>query len=416
MTTAPPPEQPDKQPDGQPEFKSSITDEQWEAFQREVAAGGEGAAAPAEPSARARMVARQLGAQDEAARSGGRRRWRRRKAAQSQPASPPGWRTGPAWQEFNRTRSRGRQAWSAVGVLLAVALALVAVRPSLLLDRLPGHAADAAAAEATASQLPAETVQPSSAPSEVDQPGLPTLDHPFLGSPAASWADGADAIELPTAKAVGGLSKEDVALALRRTKEFLVATSLNPAVLRGGQPDKAFALLNLKDFSLLSQLHRALDKPTRTNDPLTLFSRFDPDEVKPAGDVVKVRGHMTFAAAESGQVRVQADYTFVYPLVKADGDSDVVARTIIRREVKMILADPKRWTVTPGRMVLEQWNAAFYNDECGIYDGYFHPTFPLDTASGSPATGKAEDPYDRSHPLSDGSESDAKECGTTTRT
>ncbi|OIK27967.1 hypothetical protein [Streptomyces malaysiense] len=413
MTTAPPPEQPDNRPDHQ----SSISDEQWEAFLRDAAEGG-GGAGPEEPSARARMVTRRLRERDGATDSegGGRRRWRRKPAAEPQPWTPPGWRTGPAWQEINGTRARRRQAWSAVGVLLAVAVALVAVRPSLLLDRLPGHDSAASAVDASPSRLPAETAAPSSAPDETDQTALPTLEHPFRGSPAARWADGAAAIEPPAAKAVAGLSREDVSLALRRTKDFLVAANLNPDVLRGGQPDEAFALIDPKEPAVLSRLRRALDKPTRDNQPVSLFSRFDPHEVRLAGDVVKVRGHMTFAAERAGQVRVQADYTFVYPLVKAGGDSDFVARTIIRRKLTLVLSDPNRWDVTPGKLMLEHWNAEFYNDECGIYDGYFHPTFPLEAPSGAPATGPAEDPYDRSHPLSDGSKSDGTGCGTITRT
>ncbi|MFF8191707.1 hypothetical protein ACF05L_12810 [Streptomyces bobili] len=149
---------------------------------------------------------------------------------------------------------------------LALALAVVAIRPSLLLDRLPGHHS-AASDTPSPSPLPAETSLPSTAPGEADQPGLPTRDHPFLGSPAQQWADGAEAVELPVAKAVPGLSKDDVALALRRTKDFLVASNLDPAVLHGGQPDEAMALLEPKQPALLSQLRRSLREPTRSNDP-----------------------------------------------------------------------------------------------------------------------------------------------------
>ncbi|MFI2204111.1 hypothetical protein ACH47Z_25670 [Streptomyces sp. NPDC020192] len=111
-----------------------------------------------------------------------------------------------------------------IGVALAVAV--VAVRPSLLLDRLPGRNHGS---KASAASLPAETALPSSAPGAVAQAGLPTRKDPFRGSPAQRWADGADDIEVPRAKAVGGMSQEDVALALRRTKEFLVGTNLDPA-------------------------------------------------------------------------------------------------------------------------------------------------------------------------------------------
>ncbi|MFB8210966.1 hypothetical protein [Streptomyces sp. NPDC056010] len=208
---------------------------------------------------------------------------------------------------------------SVLVLALVAGVTLVVIRPSLLLDRLPGHHAEAVSADA--SPLPAETARPNAAP--VARAGLPDRAHPFRGSPAERWASGADAIELPKAKAVGGMSKADVALALRLTKEFLVGTNLDPAVLRGGQPTAAMALLDPKDPDTLPELRRALRDPDERHDPLDLVSRFDPDEVAPVGDVVRVRGRITFGAGKQGEVRVHADYTFVYPLVRADGDGSV---------------------------------------------------------------------------------------------
>ncbi|MFD1658902.1 hypothetical protein ACFSL4_11955 [Streptomyces caeni] len=416
MSTVPPPEQPDERPGEE----SSIPDEQWEAFLRDAAESG-GAGAPKEPSARARMVTRRLREEEaEEQRGGTHRRWRPRAGRRTrqqgpQPWTPAGWHTGPAWREINGKGRRRRRFGSAVGVLLAVALAVVAVRPALVLDRLPGRTG----ADASPSPLPAETALPSGAPGEVDQTGLPTRDHPFRGSPALAWADGADAIELPTAKAVGGMSKADVALALRRTKEFLVGTNLDPAVLRGGQPTRAVALLDPKAAAIVVRLRRSLRDPSRDNDPTDLVSRFDPDEVRLVGAVVKVRGHMTFAAGRPGEVRVHADYTFVYPLVKADGGSDVVARTIIRRDLTMSLADPRKWVATKGKLMVENYDAYFFNSECGVHDGYFHPVFPNEAPTGAPPSGPASDPYDRSRPLSnepDATSEEGESCGTVSRT
>jgi hypothetical protein len=413
VSTVPPPEQPDEKPSSE---ASSISDEQWAAFLRDAEEGG-GAAAPKEPSARARMVARRLREQDEAAERAGKggRRWRRggRKAARPAPATPPGWRTGPAWQEMNGRGRRRRGLWSVAGVLAAAALAVVAVRPSLLTDRFPGHGS---AADSAPSALPAETALPSGAPGAVDQAGTPTRAHPFLGSPARGWAEGPDAIVLPAAKAVGGMSKDDVALALRRTKEFLVAANLDPKVLRGGDPGEALAVLDPEQPKLLSQIRGALRTPAREHDPLNYVTRFDPKQVRLAGDTVKVRGHLTFEAGKAGQVRVHADYSFVYPLVHADADDgdSRVARTIVRRDLTMTLADPARWIATRGKLSLAENDAQFYNFECGVYDGYIHPVFPGDTPTGAPATGPEEDPYDRSETLPH--DTDREACGTVTRT
>ncbi|KAB1139559.1 hypothetical protein F7R91_39340 [Streptomyces luteolifulvus] len=407
MSTVSPPEQPDE---------SSIPDEQWDSFLRDAVEGDGKSAAPKEPSARARMVARRLREQDEDAAGGGRRRWGRKTVPEPQAWTPSGWRTGPAWQEMNGKVARRRKAASVVGVLLAVGLAVVAVRPSLVLDRIQGRESGGTGAVASPSPLPAETALPTAGPGEVEQYALPTREQPFLGSPAAQWADGADAIELPATKAVPGMSREDVALALRRTKEFLVAANLDPAVLRGGQPDKALALLDPKQSDVVSDVRRSLRKPTHENEPIRFFSRFDPDEVVLAGEVVKVRGHMTFEAARRGEVRVHADYSFVYPVVRAHGDSDVVARTIIRRYLTVTVADPRQWLATEDKLWLEAWDASYGNDDCGVDDGYFHPSFPDETATGAPPTGPAEDPYDRSRSLNDDSGVEGEECGVVSRT
>ncbi|MQY35381.1 hypothetical protein SRB17_33550 [Streptomyces sp. RB17] len=402
MSAVPPSDHPDE---------SSIPDEQWEAFLREAAEDG-GRNAPKEPSARARMVTRRLQAVPDQAAEGGRRRWRRK---QAQPTLPPGWRTGPAWRETNGRSGRRRAVGSAIGVVLAVAVAVVAVRPSLL-DRLPGRSHDSGS---SASPLPAETALPSGAPGTVDHTGLPTRNEPFRGSPAVRWADGADAIEVPHAKAVAGMSQDDVALALRRTKEFLVDTNLDPAVLRGGQPDAALALLDPQQPHTLSGLRRSLRTPDRRRNPLDLVTRFDPAEVALAGDVIKVRGHMTFSAGAAGEVRVHADYTFVYPLVRAGGKGggagadDVVARTIIRRDLTMVLLDPRKWISTEGKLGVRSSDSEFYNTECDVHDGYYHPVFPDGAPTGAPATGPAVDPYDRSKSVTDDHD---KGCGTVTRT
>lgn len=415
MGTVPPPEQPDERSGEEP----VISDEQWEAFLRESVEGG-GAPPPKEPSARARMVARRLREEEERAaqnaRGGRRGRWRRRTAAAPahgpRPWTPAGWHTGPAWREGNGRARRNRRLWSALGLVLAVAVALVAVRPSLLTDRLPGHEAPA---DAAPSPLPAETALPSSAPGAAGS-GTPTLAHPFRGSPALAWGDGADAIELPRAEAVGGLGTDDVALALRRTKDFLIATNLDPAVLQGAQPTAAMALLDPKQPETLPRLRRSLSDPDRDHDPLNLVTRFDPAEVRPAGDTVKVRGHMTFAAGQPGQVRVHADYTFVYPLVRAGAGADddaPVARTVVRRELTMNLVDPARWKATPGKLTIERYSSDTYNNECDVHDGYAHPVFPGTGPTGAPATGAAVDPYDRSRSL-EGRKPDG--CGVVTRT
>ncbi|MET9758434.1 hypothetical protein ABZ016_05165 [Streptomyces sp. NPDC006372] len=366
---------------------SEIPDDVWEQFTRDTERDIR-ASAPKEPSARARMVTERLRQQD------------------ARGESPPGWRTDPARQERTVRSARRRKLWALVGVPVAVVVALVALKPSLL----PGDPFGTGEPQAAgASPLPAETAAPTAAPGASD-PETPTLDEPFAGSPALRWADGEAGIVLPEAKAVGAVSKGRVEQALKLTKKLLVGANLDLGTVRGERPEAALSLLDPRQPKTLDDLETALRSPSREHDPLTLFSRFDPDRVRLVGDVIKTRGRMTFEKGSHGGVTVHADYTFVYPVMRADGSTEV-ARTIVRRVVDAELADPARYRVTEGRLLLLKYDEEIGNSSCDVHDGYLHPGFPSSRDEGSRPTGPTTDPYDRSRSLADG---DA--CGTVSRT
>lgn len=324
---------------------------------------------------------------------------------------PPGWRTGPAWQEMNGRAQRKRRLKAVLGVALAVGLALVAVRPELVTGLLPEGVTSALPSSWTdrpedTTPLAAETARPTAAPEPVD-PHRPTVKEPFRGSPAVRWGNGAAGIELPPAKATGWMSKKQVEAALKKSREFLVAANLDPAVLRGDRPDAALKLIDPTQRDLRTQLEGWLAKPTDKNNPTTVFSRFTPVEVKPAGTVVKVRGRMSAAPGKgkrAGTVEVTADYTFVYPVLKAGPGADEVARTIVRREMTFVFYDPARYQVSSGKVVIGYWNSDIGNSSCELDgDGFLHPEFESDLrnapAPSAGATGPAVDPYDRSKPI-----------------
>ncbi|GAA3392095.1 hypothetical protein [Streptomyces roseoviridis] len=345
-----------------------------------------------------------------------------KRSKQPKRQEPAGWRTGPAWQEMNGRAARRRRVKAVVGITLAVALALIAVRPQLVTGVLPDGVTSALPSSWTdhpedATPLAAETAPPTAAPEYVD-PDRPTLKEPFRGSPALRWADGAAGIELPAAKATGWMSKAQVESALKRSKDFLVAANLDPAVLRGGKPERALGLLDPRQPDLVSGMEKALARPSERNDPTLLFSRFSPAEVRPVGTVVKVRGRMSVEngkGADAGQVLIHTDYTFVYPVAKAGPGAASVARTVVRRQITFSLADPARFEATPGRLGVSAWDSNVGNDDCdGPEDGYFHPTFTEDRYADPAApepSGPAVDPYDRSKDLDELPSA----CGTVTR-
>lgn len=382
--------------------KQQVSDEEWARFVRDAESGAD---APKEPSARARMVTERLRAQDaEAARQGGRRWGRKPKA----PAQPPGWRTGPAWQEMNGTKARRKRVTSTVAVLALLGLAVVAIRPELVTDHLP----DGGESDVAAAPLAPETARPTAAPSADPYPDAPTLKEPFRGSPALRWADGAAGIVMPEAKAVGGMSRKQVAHALKSVKDFLVAANIDPATLRGEYPKTALELLDPLQKDGRDHLEKALAEPDEQDDPTLVFSRFAPDDVRLVGTVVKTRGRMTFEADGNKGVQVTADYSFVYPVAKAEPGATEVARTIVRRTMTFALYDPAKVVTTRGKLVVSEWAAHVGNDSCEDGKGFFRPRFTEDRVGEPTPSGPTVDPYDRSRE----NVGDDHECGTVTRT
>ncbi|MER7520181.1 hypothetical protein [Streptomyces sp. NPDC126499] len=400
-------DKPSDQRSDQPSGEPSVSDAEWAAFVEAAREQGLGTEAQEKALRKAKPPKRP-------------KEPKRPKAPKSQ--EPAGWRTGPAWQEMNGRADRRRRVRAVVGVTLAAALALVAVRPQLVTGYLPENVAAALPSGWTdlpedTTPLAAETVRPTAPPEEAD-PHRPTLKEPFRGSPALRWADGAAGIELPAAKATGWMSKTEVAKALATTRAFLVASNLDPAVLGGGKPEKALGLLDPKQSDLVSGMEKALAKPSERDDPTVLFSRFSPAEARPVGTVVKVRGRMSVEngkGKDAGLVLIHTDYTFVYPVTKAGPGAASVSRTVVRRQITFSMADPASFVATPGKLGVSAWDSNIGNDDCNRpEDGYFHPTFAEDGYAGPAApepSGPAVDPYDRSKDLDEL----PQECGTVTR-
>lgn len=357
----------------------SIPDEEWERFLREAGAGpGD---APSEPSARARMVARRL---------------------REDTGRPEGWRT---YQPARRRRVNG---WWVVGPLVAVGLLVVALDPGRVAGWFAGGSGES-------TPLAAESERPDQPPATEAAAQQPTLAQPFRGSPAARWSDGTAGISLPAARATGWMNKEQVAQALDRTRDFLAASSLDPGVLRGDRPRKAIALINPHQRDVQDYLAAAFRSPSRENDPLLLFSRFEKADVRLVGDVVKTRGRIAYREGERGAVEVSTDVTYVYPVVRAAAGSDEVVRTIVRREVVMSWDDPSKVVVDRGTFSLVSYKVDTTNGGCDTFTGFFTPRFGSERAAAGSGNGREIDPYDRSTSMDARMGDAAAGCGTATR-
>lgn len=360
--------------------EESIPDEEWERFLREAEAGSAGA--PEEPSARARMVTRRL---------------------REEPSPPEGWRT------HRPAPPRSNKGWYAAGLLVVVCLLVVTIMPGRVAGWFGVGSGDGA-------PLAAESERPDQAPAEevVAQP--PTLEEPFRGSPAARWGDGIAALPVPAARATGWMSAKEVAQTLDRTQDFIAASSLDPDVLLGERPSRAIALINPHQKDVQDFLGAAFRTPSRENDPLLLFSRFEKDEVRLVEDVVKTRGRITYRQGERGAVEVSTDVTFVYPVVRAEAGSDEITRTIVRREVVMSWDDPAKVITEPGTFSLVSYKVDTTNGGCGTYTGYLTPAFGAERAVSGSGNGAEVDPYDRSTSMDAHLRENGEEgCGTATR-
>ncbi|MEW2498108.1 hypothetical protein AB0942_31905 [Streptomyces nodosus] len=358
----------------------SIPDEEWERFLREAEAGAGGA--PEEPSARARMVARRL-------------------REESGPPEP--------WRSHRPARPRGGKGWYVIGLLVAAALLVVALDPGRVAGWFGGGGGES-------TPLAVESERPDQPPPTEAVALKPTVEKPFRGSPAERWSDGTAGIGLPEARATGWMSKEQVAQALEKSRDFLAASSLDPGVLRGERPKKAIALINPHQSDVQGFLTTAFRSPGRENDPLLLFSRFDSRKVRLVGDVIKVRGRITYREGERGAVEVTTDVTYVYPVVRAATGSDEVVRTIVRREVVMSWDDPAKVIIDPGTFSLAFYTMESTNSGCDTFTGYLTPEFGADRATTPPGDGPEVDPFDRSTSMEartrQGGDS---RCGTATR-
>ncbi|MFY1678117.1 MULTISPECIES: hypothetical protein [unclassified Streptomyces] len=355
---------------------SSRSDEEWEQFLRESVTGVTDA--PREASARARSVANRL----------------REKSDHQE-----GWRT------YTPARPRRRKGWYLAGLLASGVLLGVAFAPAQIVALFGGASSDP-------ERLAAETGRPQQPPPA--EPALrPTLDEPFRGSPAARWASGSEGITVPEAKAIGWMSTAQVERALEQSRAFLVASSLDHGVLRGEHPEEAIALINPHQQDVQAFLATAFRTPSEENDPLLLFSRFQPSQGRVVGDVVKTRGRISYREGERGALQVTADVTFVYPVTRAAEGSGEVVRTIVRREIVMSWDDPAKVITKPGTLSLVSYKLDMTNGGCGAHTGYFTPAFETERPTG--ASGAEVDPYDRSTSIDQRIQAAGDGCGVATR-
>ncbi|AXK33713.1 hypothetical protein DVA86_14665 [Streptomyces armeniacus] len=160
----------------------------------------------------------------------------------------------------------------------------------------------------------------------------------FEHSPAAQFRTGAEGVTLPSAHGSEHFSESQVLAALTGAKDYVVASSLDPAVLTGNAARSVRILL---DPAQLEQFDQSIERPRSDGQHAATgwMVRFDPSKVALADRDIRVNG--TLAVEETGPnaLEVTADHVFVYALRPAGaGEGEKAAESAslftVRREMR----------------------------------------------------------------------------------
>jgi hypothetical protein len=193
-----------------------------------------------------------------------------------------------------RRRKRG-------GVWLAVVVVIVAVAGAVAWLRLSHSPARPPAGHPSLAGTSSPALPPAA--------GTPPAD-PFLGTPAADWADGESGIVVPAAEPAGSFTAAQVASAYQTTRRLLIAANLNTPTLLGGAPT-AFA--DLLTTQQRADFLSALNKKGVNHGGYPLSTRkwvasFFPGSAELIGNVIKVHGVMSAKTVhESGTTVLPAN-------------------------------------------------------------------------------------------------------------
>jgi hypothetical protein len=241
--------------------------------------------------------------------------------------------------------------------------------------------------------------RPGALPTEQPTTVLPAFSatDPFAGSPAESFADGSDGITWPSPAAIGQFSSGQVSAAYQVVRQLLIAANLNQATLNGAAPTAFAALLLPQQRAWFDQHldHIGLTKTGKERSTRGWVTSFAPGSTALVGHVIKVQGSMSASSARfdsQAALQVRTDYLFVYP-VQQPGQPTTRMRVVVRY---IATVDFAHWTNKGGP--LQPWiisqDGGVAGIQCGINDGFVHPSYPGQRGSVQPS-GRAYDPYNQ---------------------
>ncbi|MCP2359686.1 hypothetical protein HD597_006706 [Nonomuraea thailandensis] len=305
-------------------------------------------------------------------------------------AERAGW-DRPAWDSTvwdatprpHEPRRRARRVWPAVAGITAVIAAagvVITLRPDLL-----------APTGAVAGQTMPVAAPPAS-PAVAEAGPEATSEGPFAGSEAEDWAEGAAGFVMPEAKAIGGLSKKDVAEGMARIRELLAAAHLDRETLMGGEPKAFMKLLHPEERSWFGE---RLDREG-PGDTRWWVTSFAPGTAEQVGDVIKVRGRTKLTSFElDGRegAELETDYIIVHA-VRRPGQPDTTIRLLTRQRGTFLVYREA------GELVVWVRKSGGYATpaRCDVDGGFIHPSYDGSAPSTKNPAGDPVDPYELDGP------------------
>ncbi|MGW4274441.1 SCO2583 family membrane protein [Streptomyces seoulensis] len=165
-------------------------------------------------------------------------------------------------------------------------------------------------------------------------PGAADPGELYAHSQAAGFEAGAEGIPWPAHRATAHFSDSQVVAALTYARDYIVASSLDPAVLTGGAVD---AVRSLLDPGQLDQFDQSIEHPAADgrHAPTGWLVRFDPARVRLADPRIRMRGSLQTAETDADTLEVTADPTAVYALRPAVAAAGARASLFtVRRELR----------------------------------------------------------------------------------
>ncbi|MCU1644290.1 MAG: hypothetical protein JWN03_4565 [Nocardia sp.] len=304
---------------------------------------------------------------------------------------------GPEWNEritrIEKEYSR-RQSWGQRKHKLRTKLPIIAVIAVVVGLLAVWH--ETSGAVGLQSSATPTTTATSRAPETVRV----NLNMPFLNTPAANWADGADGFQPPAAEPVGGFDAGAVSAAYTQVRGVMIAQRLDRTAMAADDPGPALALFAPKFRD---------DALQRTRDNPDDHSNYYVTALAPGTQLLpsqpKVKGSMTAGVDVDGNLVVHTNYIVAYAFDPGNPQRvrralDLVA--VVRWEVDYsVVSDTRRYSGANLGLWLDHGKGDIYSMDCAwSRKGFLAPTIGAAQGGGTTGSGHDSDYYfDPNHPL-----------------